>query len=41
MSKYFLIRNGTIISMDPKIGVLHNADVLVEDGKLVSVGPNL
>lgn len=41
MSKYFIIRNGTIISMDSKIGVLHNADVLVEDDKLVSVGQNL
>ena len=41
MSKDFIIKNGTIISMDPKIGVLYNADVLVRDDTLVSVGPNL
>ena len=41
MSKDFIIRNGTIISMDPEIGVLHNADILVRDDKLLSVGPNL
>ena len=41
MSKDFIIKNGTIISMDPKIGVLYDADVLVGDDTLVSVGPNL
>jgi len=41
MSKDFIIRNGTVISMDPGIGVLHDADVLVRDDKLVEVGTNL
>ena len=41
MNQYTIIRNGCVISMDPGIGVLHNADVLVKDDKLVSVGLNL
>jgi cytosine/adenosine deaminase-related metal-dependent hydrolase len=41
MSKDVIVRNGTIISMDPGIGVLFNADVLVGGDKLISVGPNL
>lgn len=41
MSKDVIVRNGTIISMDPEIGVLYNADVLIRSDKLLRVGPNL
>ncbi|WP_417509739.1 amidohydrolase family protein [Microbacterium sp.] len=36
-----LIKNGTIISVDPKIGQLDSGDVLIEDGKIVAIAPNL
>src|SRR5918912_230892 len=34
-----LIRNGFVVSLDPTLGEIPNADVLVEDGKIVEVGP--
>src|SRR5918912_973101 len=36
-----LIRNGFVVSLDPTLGEIPNADVLVEDGKIVEVGPGL
>ncbi|AKS33836.1 amidohydrolase family protein [Mycolicibacterium goodii] len=36
-----LIRDATIISVDPDIGTLHHADILIEDGTIVAVGPDL
>ena len=36
-----LISGGAVISMDPKIGDFVNADVLVVDGKIAEIGPNL
>jgi 5-methylthioadenosine/S-adenosylhomocysteine deaminase len=33
-----LIKNGTVLTMDPVHGQLEGADVLVEDGKIVRVG---
>src|SRR6185503_19984519 len=36
-----LIQNATIISMDPKIGVVDGGDILVDDGKIVEVGKNI
>ena len=41
MAQDKVIRNGCVISMDPQIGILHDADVLVRDDKLVSVGHSL
>ena len=41
MTKHSIVRNGTVVSMDPEIGVISNADVLVRDDKLLSVGQNL
>ncbi|WP_256300733.1 amidohydrolase family protein [Haloarchaeobius salinus] len=36
-----LIRNGTLVTMDPDLGEMGGADVLIEDGKIVDVGRNL
>lgn len=39
MSTRLLIRNGHVISMDPDIGEIAGADVLIEDGAIVAVQP--
>jgi cytosine/adenosine deaminase-related metal-dependent hydrolase len=36
-----LLRGGIVLSMDPEIGDLDSGDVLIEDGRIVAVGPNL
>jgi cytosine/adenosine deaminase-related metal-dependent hydrolase len=36
-----LVKNGTIISMDPKVGDFAKGDVLIEGKKIKEVGPNL
>jgi len=36
-----LIVGGTIVSMDPKIGVLERGDVLVADGKIAEIAPRI
>ncbi len=36
-----LIRNGTVVSLDPDIGQLEEADVLIEDGAIVEIGHGL
>ncbi|MFD1647601.1 amidohydrolase family protein [Haloarchaeobius litoreus] len=36
-----LIQNGTLVTMDPDLGEMGGADVLIEDGKIVDVGRNL
>ncbi|TNC21818.1 amidohydrolase family protein [Amycolatopsis alkalitolerans] len=41
MTQRRLIKNGTIVSMDPGIGDLAHGDVLVEDGTIRAVGPDL
>jgi cytosine/adenosine deaminase-related metal-dependent hydrolase len=40
-SQRLLIRNGFVVSMDPAVGDIPNADVLVEDGVIVDVGRSL
>ena len=40
-SQRLLIRNGFIVSMDPDVGEVPNGDVLVEDCKIVGIGPGL
>ncbi len=35
-----LIKNATVISVDPKIGELHGGDILIEGKKIVDVGHN-
>jgi 5-methylthioadenosine/S-adenosylhomocysteine deaminase len=41
MTERLLIKGGIVLSQDPSIGELPNADVLVEDDKIAAVGPNL
>jgi cytosine/adenosine deaminase-related metal-dependent hydrolase/ribose/xylose/arabinose/galactoside ABC-type transport system permease subunit len=36
-----LLKGGTVISLDPAVGDFTPGDVLIEDDKIVSVGPNL
>ena len=36
-----LIKAGTVLSMDPEIGVLSPGEVLIEDGKIAAVGADL
>jgi 5-methylthioadenosine/S-adenosylhomocysteine deaminase len=40
-SQRLLIRNGFVVSMDPQVGDIAHADVLVEDGKIVDIGRDL
>ncbi len=37
----YIIRGGSVMSMDPKVGDFPKADVLVEGDKILAVGPNL
>src|SRR5258705_1826820 len=37
----YVIRGGSVMSMDPKVGDFVRADVLVEGKKILAVGPNL
>jgi 5-methylthioadenosine/S-adenosylhomocysteine deaminase len=37
----YIIRGGSVMSMDPKVGDFAQADVLVEGKKILRVGPNL
>ena len=37
----YVIRGGSVMSMDPKVGDFPQADVLVEGKKILAVGPNL
>ncbi|KXF54717.1 hypothetical protein AXA44_05680 [Rhodococcus sp. SC4] len=41
MNARTVFRDATVISMDPAIGTLENADVLVENDTIVHVGPGL
>jgi cytosine/adenosine deaminase-related metal-dependent hydrolase len=37
----YLIKGGSVMSMDPRVGDFAEADVLVEGRKIIAVGPNL
>ena len=37
-AQHLVIRNGFVVSMDPDVGNIARADVLVEDGKVVEIG---
>lgn len=41
MSERLVVRGGCVISMDPVVGDVPDADVLIEDGIIVAVGPRL
>jgi cytosine/adenosine deaminase-related metal-dependent hydrolase len=36
-----LLKNGCVLSLDPKVGNFRQADVLIEGSKIAAVGPNL
>jgi cytosine/adenosine deaminase-related metal-dependent hydrolase len=36
-----LIRNATVLTVDPKIGDLHRGDILIDGAKIAAIGPNL
>jgi len=40
-SHRILLKGGTIISMDPKVGDLVKGDLLIEGGKIAAIGPDL
>src|SRR6476620_3642867 len=40
-SQRVVFRNGFVVSMDSEIGEVPNGEVLVEDGVIVDVGPDL
>ncbi len=41
MAERTLISGGTVITVDPALGDMPRADVLIEDGAIVAVGPDL
>ena len=41
MTKRLLIRGGTIVSLDPALGIMREADLLIEDGTIVAVAARL
>jgi len=41
VDRKILIKGGTVLTMDPKLGNLRNADVLIEGTKILAVGQNL
>ena len=41
MTDRTLIKGGIVLTQDPALGELPNADILVEDGRIAAVGPNL
>jgi 5-methylthioadenosine/S-adenosylhomocysteine deaminase len=40
-SRRVLLKGGTVLSLDPKVGDFDTADVLIDGSKIASVGPNL
>src|SRR5688572_9785237 len=36
-----LIKNATIVSVDPAIGVIHGGDILIDDDRIVEVAPRI
>ena len=41
MADKTLIKNGTVLTLDKKVGTFHQADVLIEGAKIAAVSPNL
>jgi 5-methylthioadenosine/S-adenosylhomocysteine deaminase len=37
----YLIRNGSVVTVDPALGTLPRADVLVRDGRIAGIEPDL
>jgi cytosine/adenosine deaminase-related metal-dependent hydrolase len=40
-SRHILLKGGTVLSLDPKVGDFDTADVLIDGPKIAAVGPNL
>jgi len=40
-SRHVLLKGGTVLSLDPKVGDFDAADVLIDGSKIAAVGPNL
>lgn len=41
MSERTLVQNATVITVDPDLGDLDRADILIDDGQVVALGPDL
>ncbi len=41
MAARWLIKNATVVSMDPEIGILERGDLLIEDGRIARLGFDL
>ncbi|QQE77584.1 amidohydrolase family protein [Alicyclobacillus sp. SO9] len=41
MANRMLIKNGCVLTMDESLGNFETADVLIENGNIISVGPNI
>lgn len=41
MTGSYLIKNATVVSVDPSIGIVDNCDVLIQDGIIASVAPDI
>ena len=39
--KRTLLKGGTVLTLDPKVGNHRQADVLIEGARIAEVGPNL
>ena len=35
------VKGATIVSMDPKLGIIESGDLLIDNGKIVAIGRNL
>ena len=41
MAERLLLRGGSVVSMDPKVGDIPKGDVLIEGDKIAQVAPNI
>ena len=41
MAETYLIKNCTVVSVDPSIGIISNCDVLIKDGIIAAVAPDI
>lgn len=37
----YIIKNATVVSVDPSIGIVYNCDVLIKDGIIAAVAPGI
>src|ERR1700742_1033311 len=41
MTGSYLIKGATVVSVDPAIGIVNNCDVLIKEGFIAAVGPDI